>query len=382
MSSPAPLRLVVSRAEAPFRIDPSLAFRPAPPLAPHPGTRPLLLAAVAAFAVHAATLAFMMAGPRDDLARSAGAAEDLLLIEGIPVELVESLPTPEAPPAEAAAEPETPAEPVEMEPVEEPPPDATPGVTEEVVEPPPAEPPQEPPPEPRVEPPQQTPPEPIDDTLPPAEAETGDLPARPEVPVAEPPPEEPPVTEPPPPVEEPPLEEPPPEEIQPEEPPPEDVEPPPPDPDAVPPPRPRPDRPEPAETPPEPPKPAAPPPSAPTAASSAARSGGAGGGGAAQTAGTAADSAYRAKVAAQLARKKFYPNAARRDRLTGRTTVRFILNAAGRVTAVKVVRSAGSRILDDAAVEMVRGAAPYPPIPKGLGSTITIQAPIGFELPR
>lgn len=60
----------------------------------------------------------------------------------------------------------------------------------------------------------------------------------------------------------------------------------------------------------------------------------------------------------------------------------FTLNASGRVTAVRVVRSAGSRILDDAALEMVRRAAPYPPIPTGLGATITIQAPIGFELPR
>ena len=39
-------------------------------------------------------------------------------------------------------------------------------------------------------------------------------------------------------------------------------------------------------------------------------------------------------------------------------------------------------ILDDAAVEMVRRASPYPPIPSGLGATITIQAPIAFDLPR
>jgi len=98
--------------------------------------------------------------------------------------------------------------------------------------------------------------------------------------------------------------------------------------------------------------------------------------------GNAAASAYRAKIAAQLARKRFYPNAARRDRLTGRATVSFTLNASGRVTAVRVVRSSGARVLDEAATEMVQRASPYPPIPSGLGATITIQAPIDFDLPR
>ena len=378
MSAPAPLRLVVSRAEAPFEISPALAFRPAPPLAATAGDKPFLVAAALALAIHAAALAWMVAGPSDDAARSAGAAEDLILLEGIPVELVESMPTPEAPPTEAAVEPETAVE------------EAPPEVPEETIEPPPdppdpvepVPPPEEPPPPPPQSEPEPEPPTPVDEALPPAEAETGELPARPDEmpPALEPPPEEtpPPVVEPPPPPEETPPEQPPPEE--------EPAEPPPPDPKTVPPPRPRPERTVVAEKPPAPKpaeqKPAAPPPSAPTASSSAARSGGAGGGGAAQTAGKAAESAYRAQVAAKLARSKFYPNAARRDRLTGRATVRFTLNASGRVTAVKVVRSAGSRILDDAAVDMVRRAAPYPPIPRGLGATITIQAPIGFQVPR
>jgi protein TonB len=87
-------------------------------------------------------------------------------------------------------------------------------------------------------------------------------------------------------------------------------------------------------------------------------------------------------VAAQLKRKRFYPNAARRDRLTGTATVSFTLNGAGNVTAVRVVRSSGQPILDQAAIEMVQRASPFPPIPAGLGNAITIQAPIGFELPR
>jgi protein TonB len=62
--------------------------------------------------------------------------------------------------------------------------------------------------------------------------------------------------------------------------------------------------------------------------------------------------------------------------------VSFTLNASGKVTAARVVRSSGKRILDEAAIEMVRRASPYPPIPPRLGATITIQAPIAFDLPR
>lgn len=346
MSVPAPLRLVVSRAENAPPLDGALAWRPAPPHMPSTRETTFLVAAAATLAVHAAVLAWMAIVPADDAGRSAGAATDLILLEGIPVEMVTSLPAPEAPPAEAA-------------------PEASPTTEEPPPEPLPAEP----------QPADATPP--ADATLPTAEAETGELPARPDepLPAAVPPPEEARPPEEPPPVDEPPPEEPAPVEDT-------DAEPPAPDPATVPAPRTKPDRAEVAETRPEPAKPAAPPPSAPSAPASAARSGGAGGGGAAQTAGNATASAYRAEVAARLAKKRFYPNAARRDRLTGRATVSFTLNASGRVTAARIVRSAGARILDEAALEMVRRAAPYPPIPSGLGATITIQAPIGFELPR
>ena len=277
-----------------------------------------------------------------------------------------SLPAPEAPPAEAVAEAPTPSEEPPPDPVEDP---VDEPVEEETVAPPVdtavEPPPAEPEPEPETEPP------PVADlTLPPADTDAGELQARPEEmpPVAD---EPPPVEEPPPPVE---------EEDEPEATPP--------DPATVPTPRSKPDRTPDrtevarAEPKPEPARPAEPTPSAPSAPASAARSGGAGGGGSAATTGNAAASAYRAEVAAQLSRKRFYPSAGRRDRLTGRATVSFTLNASGRVTAARVVRSAGSRILDDAALEMVRRAAPYPPIPRALGTTITIQAPIGFELPR
>lgn len=370
MTFPAPLRLVVNHAENPGIPPPLTESRPAPPTAT-PDDKALVFAASASFVVHAVVLASMAITGIFGEERADGLGEDVVLIEGIPVELVEAAPVPEAPPIEAAPEAESfPATEPLPEPAE-PAPVSTEEAAEFVTERPAKLP---PPPEPETG----SIPEPVPEVLPPTDAETGELSARPED------------------AETAPMEEGPPTGTT--DNPPAERESPAPDAATVPTPRAKPERTEvaeaepppepqeeqedPSETAPAPPKPTAPPPSAPSAASTAARGGAAGGGGASQTAGSAAASAYRAKVAAQLKRKRFYPNAARRERLTGSTTVSFTLNASGRVTAVRVVRSSGKKILDDAAKEMVERASPYPPIPPGLGPTITIQAPIAFDLPR
>lgn len=369
MPSSAPLRLVVSREATNDASPPMSSDRPAPPTAAA-ADKATPVAAGASLAVHAAVLLWLAINGMFGEERAAGAADDLVLIEGIPIELIEAAPVPEAPPSEEsaetepAAEAETPPEPVEdvAEPAE---------TSEPATEPEPAA-----PTEPEDDPVTEPMPEAAPESLPPPDAETGELAARPEtVTIAAeeselPPPE---VADEPPEAEEAPPSDIPTPRLKPER---TDVA------DADPPPEPKVERETPKKTPPTPAKPAAPPPSAPSAPSSAARSGGAGGGGVSQTAGSAAASAYRAKVAAQLKRKRFYPNAARRDRLTGSATVSFTLNASGKVTAVRVVRSSGKKILDEAAIEMVRRASPYPPIPPGLGSTITVQAPIAFDLPR
>ena len=105
MPSSAPLRLVVSRAEGPALPAPALDARPAPPTAGGPD-KAVIAAAAASFAVHAAVLIWMALHGVFGEERATGAADDLVLIEGIPVELVESAPVPEAPPTEEAVETE------------------------------------------------------------------------------------------------------------------------------------------------------------------------------------------------------------------------------------------------------------------------------------
>ncbi len=58
-----------------------------------------------------------------------------------------------------------------------------------------------------------------------------------------------------------------------------------------------------------------------------------------------------------------YPDAARRQRLSGSLIVDVALNADGTVRNITVVRPSGHKILDDAAIRIVRLAAPYPPFP-------------------
>ncbi len=58
-----------------------------------------------------------------------------------------------------------------------------------------------------------------------------------------------------------------------------------------------------------------------------------------------------------------YPDAARRQRLSGSLIVDVALNADGTVRNITVVRPSGHKILDDAAVRIVRLAAPFPPFP-------------------
>ena len=58
-----------------------------------------------------------------------------------------------------------------------------------------------------------------------------------------------------------------------------------------------------------------------------------------------------------------YPEAARRNNLSGRLILDVALNPDGSIKAIEFVKSSGHDALDDAAVHIVRMAAPYAPFP-------------------
>ena len=81
-----------------------------------------------------------------------------------------------------------------------------------------------------------------------------------------------------------------------------------------------------------------------------------------------------AAVRRRIEAAKRYPDEARRDGIQGTVTVRFRLRVDGQVEAAEVARSSGSRMLDDASLDTIRRAAPFPPL-KGW-----VQVPLAYTL--
>jgi protein TonB len=101
--------------------------------------------------------------------------------------------------------------------------------------------------------------------------------------------------------------------------------------------------------------------------------------GRAREAGNAAVSNYPGTVYAKLRRSLRYPSEARRKRIRGEVHVRFTVSRSGGVGSVGVARSSGSPLLDNAALETVRRAAPFPEIPPAAGrSSWSFTVPLAF----
>ena len=80
----------------------------------------------------------------------------------------------------------------------------------------------------------------------------------------------------------------------------------------------------------------------------------------------ALEDGYRTRIRQAVDEHKHYPRMARRLGLEGRVVVAFTVEADGRLARVRVVESSGSELLDEAALEAVRQAAPFPPFPDGV----------------
>lgn len=80
--------------------------------------------------------------------------------------------------------------------------------------------------------------------------------------------------------------------------------------------------------------------------------------------------AYAAYMAAWVARVERignlnYPDEARRRKLHGQLVLTVALRKDGSIKSTDVIQSSGHKLLDEAAIRIVRLAAPFPPIPKG-----------------
>lgn len=90
---------------------------------------------------------------------------------------------------------------------------------------------------------------------------------------------------------------------------------------------------------------------------------------------------YEDQLYAWLARHKEYPVAAQRRGIQGRPVVRVRIDRGGRVVESAIARPSRHTMLDEAAVALVRRAAPFPPIPGDLAlDSFEFDAPIDYLL--
>lgn len=73
---------------------------------------------------------------------------------------------------------------------------------------------------------------------------------------------------------------------------------------------------------------------------------------------------YLEMVKLKIEAQKRYPEQARKDRIEGRVTVRFVITPEGDIQAVEIAKRSRSSLLDAAATKAVKDAAPFPRPPE------------------
>lgn len=91
--------------------------------------------------------------------------------------------------------------------------------------------------------------------------------------------------------------------------------------------------------------------------------------------------AYGKHLAGAVAAHQRYPRLALMRQWQGTTLLQLQLDRHGSLTDVRIINSSGHEILDKQAIEMVRSALPFPPLPDNLsGRVLTVDVPVVFRL--
>ncbi len=91
-------------------------------------------------------------------------------------------------------------------------------------------------------------------------------------------------------------------------------------------------------------------------------------------------SAFQRILLSHIARFRQYPVGAKTGQ-HGVTQLVFAMRRNGSVSEVWIRETSGSRLLDDAAADIIRRAQPLPAIPADLPDQLTIRLPISFDPP-
>lgn len=78
---------------------------------------------------------------------------------------------------------------------------------------------------------------------------------------------------------------------------------------------------------------------------------------------------------------KKYPEAARSNHIEGRVNVQFVLSSDGTLKEIKIMKSSRNKKLDEAAIDAIKNASPFPRPPGSIFKTpVTLRIDILFEL--
>jgi periplasmic protein TonB len=87
------------------------------------------------------------------------------------------------------------------------------------------------------------------------------------------------------------------------------------------------------------------------------------------------------RIAVLLERNKRYPASARARREEGVARVAFVIDRRGMLLSSHILKSSGVAALDQEALELLRRAQPFPPLPASVaGEELKLMVPIKFEL--
>jgi len=90
---------------------------------------------------------------------------------------------------------------------------------------------------------------------------------------------------------------------------------------------------------------------------------------------------YFDMVRLKIESRKKYPESAREKQIQGRVVVRFLITGDGQISSLEIVKSSRHDVLDKAALEAVRNAAPFPRPPADLfKDALRVEITILFEL--
>jgi protein TonB len=90
---------------------------------------------------------------------------------------------------------------------------------------------------------------------------------------------------------------------------------------------------------------------------------------------------YLGKLARHLSRYREYPRRARRLGQEGTPVVIFEFDRNGKLLEARLRDSSSHRLLDEAALELLRDASPLPEVPESMtGRSFTYTLPVGYKL--